>query len=98
MIDLVGRASSRAETSNFQSFLSTIICKSVISSEDNELPVRKNPEAAAHIHLGQSNIVLPTVTTEKRAPWLANETAHQLLASNLGGGDSMDRGRLLIDA
>jgi putative transposase len=46
---------------------------------DNELRQRQNPSAGAHILLGQSNIVLLTVTTEKRRPWLANETAHRLL-------------------
>jgi len=51
----------------------------VIASQDNELPDRRNPSPSVHVHLGKSNIVLLTVTTEKRAPWLANETAHQLL-------------------
>jgi putative transposase len=46
---------------------------------DNELPQRQNPSSGVHIHLGQSSIVLLTVTTEKRDPWLANETAHRLL-------------------
>jgi putative transposase len=46
---------------------------------DDELPQRRNPAPGFHINLGQSNIVLLTVTTEKRDPWLANETAHQFL-------------------
>jgi hypothetical protein len=29
--------------------------------------------------MGQSNIVLLTITTERRKPWLANKTAHKLL-------------------
>ncbi|HWN95931.1 MAG TPA: hypothetical protein VNT99_12920 [Methylomirabilota bacterium] len=48
-------------------------------SPDNELPQRRNPAPGVHINLGQSNIVLLTVTTEKRELWLANETAHRLL-------------------
>ena len=46
---------------------------------DNELPQRQNPASGVHAKPGQSNIVLLTVTTEKRDPWLANETAQQLL-------------------
>ncbi len=49
------------------------------ASQDSELPDRQNPSPGVHVHLGQSNIALLTVTTEKRAPWLANETVHQLL-------------------
>src|SRR5258706_1638624 len=41
--------------------------------------LRQNPAPGVHINLGQSNIVLLTVTTEKRDPWLANETARRLL-------------------
>jgi len=51
----------------------------VNDSPDNELPQRRNPAPGVHINLGQSNIVLLTVTTEKRELWLANETAHRLL-------------------
>ena len=46
---------------------------------DNELPQRQNPASGVHVNLGQSNIVLLTVTTDRRDPWLANETAHKLL-------------------
>jgi len=46
---------------------------------DSGLPQRDNPAPGVHINLGQSNIVLLTITTEKRAPWLANGTAHCLL-------------------
>ena len=40
---------------------------------------RCNPSPGVHIQPGQSNIVLLTVTTDRRNPWLANETARQLL-------------------
>lgn len=46
---------------------------------DDELPQRRNPAPGVHIDLGRSNFVLLTVSTEKRNPWLANETAHRLL-------------------
>jgi putative transposase len=46
---------------------------------DNELPQRQNPASGVHVQLDQSNIVLLTINTEKREPWLNNETAHQLL-------------------
>jgi putative transposase len=45
----------------------------------NEFPQRRNPASGVHIHLGQPNIVLLTVTTENRVAWLANELAHRLL-------------------
>ncbi|MGH7991595.1 MAG: transposase [Limisphaerales bacterium] len=45
----------------------------------NEFPKRQNPASGVHINLGQSNIVLLTITTEKRELWLANEIAHKLL-------------------
>ncbi|MGB7768993.1 MAG: hypothetical protein WBN22_09105 [Verrucomicrobiia bacterium] len=47
--------------------------------QDNQFPQRQNPSPGVHIQLGQSNMVLLTITTEKREPWLANEGAHQLL-------------------
>jgi putative transposase len=43
------------------------------------LPSRQNPAGGVHIDLGQSTIVLLTVTTKNRKPWLANQTAHELL-------------------
>jgi hypothetical protein len=46
---------------------------------DNELPKRQNPAFGVHINLGRSNIVLLTVKTEDRKPWLANPTVHRLL-------------------
>jgi putative transposase len=48
-------------------------------STHNELPQRSNPASGVHLDLGRSNIVLLTITTDKRKPWLANETAHRLL-------------------
>jgi putative transposase len=50
-----------------------------MDTSDKELPQRQNPSSGVHVQLSQSNIVLLTITTEKREPWLANETAHQLL-------------------
>lgn len=49
------------------------------NSPDDELPQRQNPSPGVHVNLGRSNLILLTVTTEKRDPWLANETAHGLL-------------------
>jgi putative transposase len=46
---------------------------------NNELPQRHNPASGVHVQLGQSNIILLTINTKKREPWLANETAHQFL-------------------
>jgi putative transposase len=51
----------------------------VNQSFQNEFPQRQNPYSGVHIQLGQSNIVLLTITTDQREPWLANETAHRLL-------------------
>jgi putative transposase len=45
----------------------------------SDLPQRQNPSPGVQVHLGQSNFVLLTVTTAKRSPWLAHETAHRLL-------------------
>jgi len=51
-----------------------------VNPNDSNLEVgRKNPAAGVHFHFGESNIVLLTVTTEKRAPWLADAITHQLL-------------------
>lgn len=49
------------------------------ATPDNALPQRQHPAAGVHVNLGQSNIILLTITTENRDPWLANETAHKLL-------------------
>jgi hypothetical protein len=46
---------------------------------DHELPHRQNPASGVHVQLGQSNIVLLTINTENREPWLDNKTAHQFL-------------------
>jgi putative transposase len=54
----------------------------VSDSPDNERPEfqqRQNPSPGVHIDLGRSNFVLLTVTTEKRDPWLVNETAHKFI-------------------
>ena len=48
-------------------------------SPNNGLPQRRNPAPGVHLNLGQSSIVLLTVTTERRGTWLANETANRLL-------------------
>jgi len=50
----------------------------VTPSPDN-LPVRHNPARGVHIQLGESNIILLTITTQKRIPWLATPLAHQFL-------------------
>jgi len=46
---------------------------------DTAPPQRDNPASGVHINLGKTNIVLLTVTTEKRAPWLATDAVRQLL-------------------
>jgi putative transposase len=50
-----------------------------VNPPDNELSQRQNPTPGVHIHLRQSNIVLLTITTERRKPWLTDKTAHKLL-------------------
>jgi putative transposase len=45
----------------------------------NQFPRRQNPSPGVHILSGQPNIILLTITTEKRAPWLTNEPARRLL-------------------
>jgi putative transposase len=47
--------------------------------QNNPLPQRQNPSAGVLVQFGRSSTVLLTIATEKRAPWLANEIAHQLL-------------------
>jgi hypothetical protein len=51
----------------------------VNTSANNDFPQRQNPASGVHIQPGHSNIVLLTISTEKREPWLANETAHVFL-------------------
>src|SRR5262245_19433101 len=46
---------------------------------EKELPRRQSPAPGVQVNLGQSNIVLLTVTTEKRGSWLSNKTAHRLI-------------------
>lgn len=48
-------------------------------ASDHPMSQRRHPSPEVHIHLGESNIVLLTVTTDKRNPWLTNAFAHQLL-------------------
>lgn len=43
-------------------------------------PGRRKPAQGVHIHLGQPSIVFLTVCTKNRAPWLACDEAHRLLA------------------
>ncbi len=50
-----------------------------MSPENDQFPQRQNPASGVHVQLGQSNIVLLTIATEDRRPWLDNETIHQLL-------------------
>ncbi len=40
---------------------------------------RHFPARGVHVQLGQSNVVLLTVSTEDRSPWLACKAAHRLL-------------------
>jgi putative transposase len=40
---------------------------------------RKNPASGVHLQFGESNIVLLTVTTEKRIPWLATAESQRFL-------------------
>jgi putative transposase len=40
---------------------------------------RKNPSMGVHFELGRPTIVLLTVSTEKREPWLADSEVHRLL-------------------
>jgi putative transposase len=51
----------------------------VNTSANNDFPQRQNPASGVHIQPGHSNLVLLTISTEKREPWLANETAHVFL-------------------
>jgi len=77
-----GRAYSRAGTSIFllpNCFATPLTLQSVNHSPENDLPNRRNPATGVHIHLGESTIVLLTITTDKRTPWLATETAHRFL-------------------
>jgi putative transposase len=49
------------------------------SADDRNLPQRQNPSPGVHIHIGQSNFVLLTVTARKRRPWVANGEVQRLL-------------------
>jgi len=50
-----------------------------VAADLNNPPQRQNPSAGVHINLGQSNVVLLTIATDRRLPWLASQMAHQLL-------------------
>ena len=63
---------------------------------DNELPKRQNPASGVHTQLGQSNIVLLTINTEDRKPWLDNEPAHQLLRQTWSGASAWLVGDYLL--
>jgi putative transposase len=65
--------------SNFQTPRSTHNFLLVNLPRDDQFPQRQNPSSGVHLELDQSNIVLLTVTTEERKPWLANERAQRLL-------------------
>jgi len=82
---MVGRASSRAA-----------FVKNMKSLPASELPQRENPASGVRVQLGQSNIVLLTINTEKREPWLANETAHQLLRQTWSGAKAWLVGDYLL--
>jgi putative transposase len=47
--------------------------------DNDKFPQRQNPASGVHVQIGQPSIVLLTIATENRKPWLDNETAHQLL-------------------
>jgi REP element-mobilizing transposase RayT len=67
------------ENSNFQTPCPLNNFGNVNLSPANPFPQRQNPSPGVHIQFGQSNIVLLTINTEKREPWLANTRAQQLL-------------------
>jgi len=50
-----------------------------VTDSDKKLPLRQNPAAGVHINLIQSSIVLLTVTTKLRKPWLANKRVQEIL-------------------
>jgi hypothetical protein len=70
---------SRSIITNFPSAYALAILAHTGNSGDGHLPQRQNPAPGVHINLGQSNIVLLTITTERRVSWLTNATAHRLL-------------------
>jgi len=48
-------------------------------SDSNTEVGRKNPASGVHVQFGESNLVLLTVTTEDRRPWLADPVAQRFL-------------------
>ena len=65
--------------SNFQTPRSIINFRSVNLYQSGQFPQRQNPLAGFSLQPGLSNMVLLTISTEDRRPWLDNDTAHQLL-------------------
>jgi hypothetical protein len=64
----------------------------------NELLQRQNPASGVHVQLGQSNIILLTINTEKREPWLANKMAHQFLRETWSEATAWLIGDYLLEA
>ena len=51
-----------------------------MNPSDSNIEVgRKNPAPGVHVQFGESNIVLLTVTTESRIPWLADLVVQRFL-------------------
>jgi putative transposase len=50
-----------------------------VNDSPQDKPIRHNPSPGVNIQLGESNVVLLTVTTQKRVSWLANDFVHKLL-------------------
>ena len=59
------------------------------------LPARKHPAKGVHSDIG-GTIVLLTVCTAQRSPWLANETAHALLRDSWREANHWIVGRYII--
>jgi putative transposase len=79
---VVGRAYPRAGkkgNSSFQTPFPTNNFGNVNLSQANPFPQRQNPSPGVYILSGQSNIILLTITTDKRLPWLANEAVRRIL-------------------
>ena len=77
---LVGRASSRALANPRLPFSVGFYYAALMGNfGENSRLIRGNPAPDVHINLGQSNIVLLTITTQKRIPWLANDIVHRLI-------------------
>jgi REP element-mobilizing transposase RayT len=55
---------------------------------DDEHVGRRKPARGVHIYLGEPTIVSVTVCSEKRAPWIAQPTVHELLKKVWGNADA----------